>query len=1041
MDMGQRGFNLAEVAIAMGVSAIVIGGVMTTLNLVTRGNSQNDLNQSKNEIVNSIRTQSLNPDNLVVSAEITNSLGSAGLTPDYGPTSTINFPDLLRKCLPSITNTPGMGCDKSAIEEPGKGFLFYLAADKKSNPDSTIAGEDVYYKSNGIRCTPTEAASDSACPLTARIWFEPNCMDFGSTCNKAISLIVRYSVGLRADYKGESSTPNTYGEFYVPLQKGILMKNLLTQSDTPIYPNSHGVYVVPKYYGYAGQFAQGLRFEVSVSDPTSFKTMRMQSRTLTGPDAKSYDDTVIPEELKKKDWEDVPTPDNASMGAWSIDLSGAGPNQTFNFGTQTTVAANSRTTPAAFTIGKTKASGLDPIFHWTVNADRTDFVPPSFKSGFYQFRVLTKDTFGGEIESTNYITVRLVGTPEFQYVDGVFDISRNCIDTITPFTVLVGDDEEITFSQLKIGSTELATPTISGSKGQLKFNFLNNQPAGPYPLTLTLKNRFSDVSLDTGLIPRVEDLKTINLADVPITASMVSNPEKIRYLSTGTVGLTYTSGNCCNAIPKATWSFLASPYFSGGLPILRESSTNSSADYTTSMSCSVTGNSRTCSTSIVATGFHEGPNMSSPPNDIQARFDLGAEATNSACQFTADKPAGDPVVKYIPVVNLPTIHFYLSESLWLHNIPGGPATTSVSPNSIKPIAPRVYLRMDFSPAHDVEVYVVDATSPDTASPLCPPITFTAGTGTTPIDKYCDITNTSFSGVLELRRKDDNPLTNFNKIAYETETTCPFVAGCDAQIAGAIHHTICQRSFASATATSINNVPMPLQLTIPATEGMNDSPFGVTSSGGQYAKNDYGVWTAGRKKNLRCYDNWVSNNYLPNLFSSPNNKQDYYDVYKYNNETRFTIIPTPDPIQYDIVSPGATYTSTISFSNFFYQNKGSSYDYSADNVPFFYMVSQNGTPNKINWPVPNPSGAYIIVGPQPWEDITSQLSCTGLSSNLKLYRIRPNLNWNTSTLTVTGISGMSRSYGTIDLNKRFSYFFACDYGRWHPTGYGSSNWTD
>lgn len=1030
------GFSLAEVMIAMGVGVIVVGGAMATLNIVNRGFAKQELIQTTNEIVNNIRVQALNTNNLIQSAELTNTLGTTGISSDYGPTSNLLYPQLLRNCLPEVSNTVSSGCDKVTLEEPGKGFLFYLTSNELNDPEKAVAGEDIYYRNNGMRCSSSDAANPLLCPLMARTWFEPFCLNFATSCSKATSLIVRYSVGLRTDYSGEEAIPTLSNEFYVPLQKGVQIKNLLSQTDTPLYSNSKGIFVIPKYYGFPGQYVEGLRFEVTISNPEGLTSMRVQGRSLTGPDSKLYNDSIEPDELLEKKWEDIPTPSNPNAGAWSIDLTGAGPNQTFNFGTQSNVGANSRL-PTAFTIGKSKASTLDPKFHWTVNADGSEYIAPEFKSGFYQFRVLTTDSMGGEIESTNYITVRLVSIPEFQYVVGNFSLTRDCVNTVSPYSLFVGDDEVISFSQIKLNGSIVSTPTIIGNKAQLNFDFLTNQTMGNYPVTLTLKNLFSDISMETILIPKVEDTKIIALSDALVSTSITNNPDKIRYLSTGKVSTLYTAGNCCNATPKVTWSFPTAPDF-GGVPLLAENSSNSSANFLSTMTCSTTGNLRSCSSTITVKGIKESPNLSSPPHDISTILNLGSESNNSACQLSSTNPSGDPVGKFIPIVNLPTIRFYLTESLWLHNIPAGPATTSLSSTSIKSVTPRVYVRMDFSPSHDVEVHVVDSANPTHS--LCPPITFPANGTSNPIDKFCNLNSTNFSGKLELRRKDNLEATAFNKIVYEGESACPFTSGCDAQIAGAIHHTICQRNFTDPNKNLITDFPMTPTLEVMINKEMKDSPYGLNTDESQHAKNDYGVWTVGRKKQLRCYDNWSDNNSTTLKFNPTTNKQDYYDVYKFNNEERLKLSPIPSPLHYKLRTLGSPFTEAIQFKSFNYPINNGAIDYEADNIPFIYMVSQADIPEKVVWAAPGTDiSARITTGKQPWEDVTGNLNCNGLSSNIKVFRMRPNINWNTSDLIIKNLGAISTS--REDLNDRFSYLFMCSYGRWHPSSQNYNNWSD
>lgn len=1031
-----NGFSLIEASIALGISAIVIGGVVSILNVTSRGNAQYNLVQARNEIVNKIRMQSHNPKNLYSSANITQSLGAAGLEPDYGPVSSLSHPNLLQNCMPDPANRSNYGCDKTTLEEVGRGFLFYLTENADKSPEKTVAGEDVYYRNTGARCTSLEAANADLCPIMARVWFEPFCLNFANSCNKAMSLVIRYSVGLRSDFTSDITLSDLNGELYVPLQKGIFIRNLLSQNNSPILPNSKGIFVIPKFYGFPNQIIEGLRFETSVTNASGLNSMRVQVRSLTGVNAKLHDDSKIPPNLLTQTWLDVPTPENPGLGAWSIDLTGATPNQTFNFGTQINSENDSRS-PVSFMIGKAKNGNPDPKFHWTVNADSTEYLPPAFQSGFYQFRIVTKDITGSEIESSNYATVRLIPTPELQFVNSSFILFRDCINTKTSFSLFIADDEQITFNEIKLNGSIIPTSPVVGNKGFLNFDFSINQNANNYPLVVTLKNAFSDIKMESLTVPKLEDPHIINLSEVSIGSSLTSTPDKIRISGSGTAALSYKTGNCCNAIPKVTWSFLSSPFF-GGVPLLAESGTNSYSDVQTNMTCNTLNNTRSCHTSISVKGMKESPTLSSPPDDISAKFDLGTASNNPACYFSSTNPSGDPVSKYIPVVNLPTIRFYLAESLWLHNIPAGPATTSLLPTAIRPTIPRVYVRIDFAPLNDIELYVVDSLNPSTI--LCPPITFLADGSIGPIDKFCDINNINFSGTLELRRKDNNPLTPLNKIMYEGESLCPFSA-CDAKFAGTTRHAICQRSFTNPTMTSEENVPMPPKLIIPTTLAMTDSPFGLTTNGSQHVKNDFNLWQAGREKRLRCYDNWSKNNNPNHNFNDPFNNQDYYPLYKYNSETIIGLNPQPATRHYRIenLTSGSNYS--LQFQTYNYPTNNGSLDYASANVPYIYMVSQSGTPKPLRWEVPMNSSASGIMysGIQPWEDVTSGLNCNGLSNNLKLYRIRPNVNWNTSTATVRSVT--SALTVLPDYSDRYSYLFLCSYGRWNPTHPNNTTWTD
>lgn len=1030
-----NGFSLTEVSIAMGISAIVLGGIISTLNIVSKGNAQYNFIQARNEIVNKIRTQSLNLKNLYTSATVTQAIGSAGLSPDYGPNSSLSYPNLLQNCIPDPTKPNSFGCDKTNMEEPGRGFLFYLTENADKNPDKTVAGEDVYYRTTGARCTSPEAANVGTCPLIARVWFEPFCLNFANQCNKAMSLVIRYSVGLRPDFNSDLPVSDLNGELYVPLQKGIQIRNLLSQNNIPILPNSKGLFVIEKFYGLPTQTISGLRLEASVTNATGLVSMRIQVRSLTGTNAKLYDDSKIPPELLSKTWLDIPTPENPGLGAWSIDLNGATPNQSFNFGTQINTKNDSRT-PIDFPIGKAKNGTPDPMYHWTLNSDGSDYIPPNFLSGFYQFRVVAQDSSGSEIESSNYITVRLISIPEFQFVNTNFSLFRDCINTKTSVSLFVADDEQITYNQIKLNGVSVPTGTVSGNKGQFTFDFMMNQVAGSYPIMITLKNIFSDLKMETLTTPKTEETQIITLSEVPIGASISNTPDKIRMTGTGTVVLNYKAGNCCNINPKVTWSFLSSPFF-GGVPLLAQGNTNSYADINSTMTCSPLNNTHSCNATILVKGMKEGPVMSSSPPDISAKLDLGTAASNPACYFTSTNPSGDPINKYIPVVNLPTIRFYLTESLWLHNIPAGTPTASLQPSAIRPIKPRVYVRMDFAPLNDIEVYVVDSLNPTVS--LCPPLLFPADGSTTPIDKFCDINSNSFSGVLELRRKDNNPLTPFNKIMYEGEALCPF-ASCDAKFSGNTRHTLCQRSFTNPTETSPDKVPMPTKYVVPTTLAMTDSPYGIQTNGKQHPKNDTGLWIAGREKTLRCYDNWSRNNTANSTYNDPYNLQDYYALYKYNTEMVPSITPSPEVRHYRIENPTSSSPFTLSFSSFNFATNNGSLDYSTHNMPYLYLVSQTGTPNAIRWQTPgNINTGTLSSGMHAWEDVTGGLNCSGLSNNLKLYRLRPNVNWNTALVTLRAVAAVN--VASPDYADRYSYLFMCSYGRWHPTSPNNVNWND
>lgn len=987
----QYGFSMIELTVAMAVSGIVMLGVLATLNLIYSGNLKHNLLQARNELVNKIRTQSINPTNLVSSAKITSTLGTAGLTPDYGDNSTLSSPDFLKNCHPDIIESSAFGCDKTVIETPGKGYLFYLSDNASLDPEKTIAGEDVYYHSSGSRCSSSEAASPDSCPIFARVWFEPFCLNFATSCNKAMSVAIRYSIGLRSDYTNNAFLAPLEGEFYVPLQKGIQIRNLLSQSDMPILPNSKGIYVIPKYYGFPSQTISGLRFEAIVANPNGLVSMRIQGRSLTGSSAKDFDDSILPAALLAKPWNDVLTPDNNGLGAWAISLTGAVPNQIYNFGTQITNIANSRTIapnqPTSFPIGSSDSE--DPIYHWTLIPGASALTPPTFKSGFYQFRIVANDVLGGEVTSSNYISVRLISTPEFKFSNTDFNIDRDCGSSAKSYSVFIADDEALKSGQVSMNNGVLNSTFTTNTTGTLNFTFSADQPAGDYPVILTLKNNFSDLQLETLLVPKAEYTKVISLSevDVSVGSGLLANPAKIMETQTGKVTLNYTTGSCCNAVPQVNWTYLDYDYNTLDTPLL-------SGPASSNMSCTLTGNTRSCTNTITATALREGPLSSDIPN-ISAQLDLGAASTNLACQLSPP-PAGNPITKYIPTIKLPNIGFLLSESIWLDLPPGTP--TGAIP-SLKAYQPRVVVRIDFATplGKDIVVDVVNAANPTQI--FCPNLTFVGSAIVgPPIDLFCNTIPATFSGQLMLKFKSgDQSVFKMDNLKKS--------------------HRICQ-----AKITSISSLNLPATKTLLTTYPMFDSPYGLAQDGTQDLKNDTGKWTAGAAKKLRCYDTWQAN-------QNADNVQDYYNTFIYNTET---IVNTSLPPKNQTLWAG--------FSKFVMPNNPPiSIDSTAGNIPYLFSVIYDGDEGNVIWrynETINGLVQSISTKPQFWENITDK-AC-GQMQKVKLLR--------TPLTVVTNSSGIimksATQFAFKDLKGTYSYYFMCGYGHWHPSGKAYyTNWLD
>lgn len=1006
-NVGHSGFSLIEAMIAMSVSGIIILGILSTLDLVYSGGAKFNLTQARNEIINTIRTQSISSSNLVASAKITETLGTAGLVPDHGEVSDLKYPSFLKNCIPDLVTSSSFGCDKSVLEEPGRGYLFYLTQNSVLDSEKTVAGEDVYYSNTGARCSSAQAASPDSCPIFARVWFEPFCLNFATSCNKAMSLVVRYAVGIRSDYDGKNknSLATSEGEFYIPLQRGIQIKNLLTQSNFPIYPNSKGIYAIPKYYG-TTSLISGLRFETIVSNPNGLVSMKIQGRSLTGPDAKNYDDSAIPTVLLSKPWQDVLTPDNPGAGAWSIDLAGSVSNQTFNFGTQSSVVPNSRV-PTSFMIGSSDPN--DATYRWTQDlTGGTGYVAPTFKSGVYQFRVVAADIMGGQVESSNYITVRLISTPELIFIDGSFDLERDCVNTAQTYSILVADDEELVSSEVKVNNKVVVSKTNAGTTEKLDFSFTKSQASGIYPITITLKNKFSDIQLEKALIPKVVYERIIDLKELPTSTGdgLVSNPSKVVIGKTAVVSLNYTTGTCCTVTPKVNWAYLTSPDF-GGVSLL-------SGAASSNMTCSITDNKRTCVGNNTVTGIKEGPTTDSPPPDIQGILDLGASISNPACKLATVVDA-NIFETYIPVISLPNIAFLLSESLWL-DVPPGPPTGATA--SVQSYSPRIAVRMDFAPPVTVKVDVVDNT---TSAVKCT-LTF-AGSGTTggpPVDQFCDIQK-GYSGKLILKKN----ISSVNLIKSPSDAADPkYVAKMEGS---ELDHAICQIKLTDL---------VPAQYPVPISKPMNDSPYGKNADGTQNVKNDYMHWNAGELKNLKCFDYWS----MYKAENSPSfvdtiNKQDYYDAYVYNTDT-------------------AAGTSLVPKNKYFFYGYGKFLfpnnppiliDESVENIPYLYIVMQEGAPNDVIWgDIEKIDGVWVQAfgGPKPWQNIDLRPACGGSGSPSYMNKIRLYKNKASATGALGyQISTINRAKSS-SMTGTFSYNFYCSYGRWHPSGYGytSDDWT-
>lgn len=861
-----------------------------------------------------------------------------------------------------------------------------------------------------MRCSQSESANVNLCPLQARVWFEPFCLNYADVCTKGMTIAIRYEVGLRVDFEGDVKVPTSIGEFYVPLQKGIQLKNLLTQNDEPLSPNSKGIYTVEKFYGHSGQDVRGLRIEAQVANPSGLVSMKIQYRELTGPSAKDFSDVSIPEALNQKNWNDLLTPGDEGAGEWSVNLNGATPNQIFNFGTQINSIANSRIVPTSFKVGSNDLP-LDPKYRWTIDQSG-NYVAPVFKSGFYQFRIIASDSLGGTIESSNYITVRVIPRPEFRYVNDNINLQRDCQNTTENYSVFVADDEALLENKLTVNGQVVNTPVIVGTDGVITFTFEKNQLVGNYPIVLTLKNRFSDVPLDNQIIvPATENTRLIQLSNVPVTLNNLYN-EPLNFIvgSSGSVKASLSSGNCCTSTPSVSWEYSCSPFFSAsGFAGCSTGSRLLDGAPNSAMTCNVNGNSRSCGATITASvGNAESPSMSNPPANIRAI--LNVNSSDPACT-----PTDLSISKHIPILSHPKISFYMKESLWLDLPPGGNG-----PNpALEPVNPKVYVRIDFPPNVDVSVDVVNATN---LSEVFCTITFTQGTGTSPVDKPCAITRSNFTGSIMLVK---NP-ASINTIKLETE---PLLVTHKAKLEGNISHTFCRANIAS-----LQDQSQTATYTVQTEHPMLNSPYGITRVNGvdiQDPQNDYNLWTAGSAKQLRCYDNWgaimSSSNYVASAY--PSHTQDYYEVFKYN-EARTSYMDRKN------------WAFHFSFSTFQFPNfSNGQLDTNSKNVPYLYLVSQNGdAPWGTKWSYLDDSGSTASTIPVNFEPVTSQL-CSGDSTlnQIVLYRIKASVETGNPNVVMKAVSGVSGYMGYT--SGVYSYLFMCHYGRWHPSGKTYNTWTN
>jgi prepilin-type N-terminal cleavage/methylation domain-containing protein len=995
-NFNSRGFSLIEVLVAIGLVGVIMTALMSMTDIMNANNKRLNMVLSRNDIVNNIRTQSMVYSNIDASALMTNTNGVAGNRANNGPPNNLAHFDMLAKCLPSITDPLLVGCNKTTLDDPSRGNRFYLANHDSLDINQSIAGEDVYYRQSGIRCSAADAATPERCPLFARTWAEPFCLNFRTSCNKAMSVTIRYSVGLRPDYPPGFILPQADGEIYLPLQKGIQITRVMDQTNGTLTQNLAGIYPVQKYLGFADQAGrpQGLRFEVVVGNPTGLVSMKIQSRSYTGALAAGLDENSIPPALESLAWNDVINPATGS-GAWTITLAGAVPSQFFNFGLMTTASSTSGLVPSNFAIGS--ANPNDVKFHWTIDpGNPANFIPPTFKSGFYQFRVVATDVGGGTIESTNYATIRIIPRPEIRQTSPAtnpFSIQRNCtVNNNLDLKFLIGDDEGLTSNTARINGTPVAVSSISGTHGEVIIPFDLQQTAGPYTVLSTIQDFFSNKLVMGVSSPETTQSLIVNLQEVtPVISPITSSPNKIRINTSAILSESYSTGSCCTQTPSVNWTFPTVPAAPGIML---------SGALTSAMSCSidVPTNSRICTGTNTVNGIKEGPTTASA--DVQTQLII-QNPISPACSISSGNYSQSA---YIQVVSIPGIYFYTNESLWLDfsNLSNETGLMTLAPTR------QAWIKADFDPDSTVSVKVVKAT--DLSTSICT-ASFSAGTSTAQVLRPCPLP-AGYSGDYILLKNSAN---------VQGEADLPDVAFRARLVSGQTVHRACLAQFSSLPGQQATK-----SLTV--NYNMWNSPFNATEvpagSGstalGQDPKNDAGYWTAGATKKLRCYDRWAS----------------YND--SLNNQDRRVIKAYLD------AAPPTVNTHknwNFSYSQFVFPNTvGPDFSYAdntnspgSPNAPTVFLVT-TGPASSLTWSFVGANSA--TTPPQPWIDRTNEL-CTGGASlyQTKLYSSKM-VGHNSSTTNMKATNRLAA--GTPE---GYSYVFMCNYGRWNPSGAGSTSWVD
>ncbi len=1010
-----RGMSLVEIVLVMGITGVVMLSIPAMMQVMNQTSNTMAVNMAKTELITKIRLDSINLGSIESSAKITQTLGTAGIN-SAGGASNPNFA-MLSKCIPTITNISG--CDKTSMDDV-RGFKFYLAGGNSGNVADAVAGEGIFYTARGVKCTTTQALDPATCPIKTSVWAEPFCNAFKTTCSKAVSLTIRYRLEVRPEYVDKVLFTPQEGEVYVTLSKGIQLSRVLSQLDNPVQLNQNGIYSVQKYYGYADQAnqPQGLRFEAILGNPTGLVSMRLQYRAISGVDVDSFLDDDIPTSINALAWTDVADP-LAANTPWTVSLSGAKSSQIINFGTQTT-ATTSNNTNKSFRIGATTAdtSALQLKYRWTLSSSNT-LVAPTFLSGFYQFRVLATDSTNATIDSMNYLTVRIVPRPQFLVPTSqpLYIQNRNCISNQNSliYKMAIADDESIGDQTVQLNTVSAPFTSISGRSGFISMPFELSQEINAssknFSYAFTAKNKFTARSVNGSSIPISSSNYSVALSEKPILFQpLTSSPSKIRIGTTGNVTAALEMGSCCNLAPTVTWLFPKVPEVAAALL---------SGDATSDPTCNINSNNNTriCYATVPITGIKESPASTSSP-DVTSNFAFDATA-NACTGGTAIQSYVNNV--YIPVVKIPGIQFFLPESLWL-TTPGNEIS------GVKSILPKLYVRADFQPDEDVTVGVYTSTD---NSLLCS-ITFTAGTGTNPIDKPCVIP-AGYSGDITLSRISTN-------IMIDTDLAGPSFRA--KLISGKLNHRTCQ--------ANLQDIPDFADYTVPADQPMYNSPWGFTTdvigNVAQDIKNDTGLWPSAAVKKLRCYDSWngtlngainYSNSDLMTISTIGSNQdvnvQDIYKVHRYNTELK----PVGSATVHTSIGSSTASSSKARYQTYIFPDNPN-LDFDPKNAPYVFAIyHQGGAPSTAVWQFVNTTtGASSTTPPKAWVNYTANL-CTGSAtlSSIKIFGIK-SVGHSTAETVMKATNNIYAGGSGY-----YSYNFMCAFGRWNPNSKASTSWSN